>query len=262
MRSQRCTYRLLILLALALVAVVGCARTSILTRDLIGLSGDQTASSDEESSGKDELPTKQAAEACLTTARELEENGHHREAILLYERALTHRPNLPGVAHHLAVLYDLQGQPDRAAVEYRKALAQSPEDADLLNDAGYFHLRRNELGEAETHLRRAVEADPQHEQAWTNLGMVLGRQGRHTESVAAFAHATTEAAANSNVGVILAQQGDYDEARSFLHKSLALDPNLKQPKACLAVLDKLTARPEDTTKPMSKVTALPDHSRD
>ena len=46
------------------------------------------------------------------------------------------------------------------------------------------------------------------------------------------------AAAHSNVGVLLAKQGHYDQAKQEFHQALASDPTLQQPKAFLAYLDK------------------------
>ena len=46
------------------------------------------------------------------------------------------------------------------------------------------------------------------------------------------------AAAHSNVGVLMAKQGRYDQAKQAFHQALAPDPTLQQPKAFLAYLDK------------------------
>src|SRR4051794_26529618 len=61
-----------------------------------------------------ELPEDRAAEVCLATARELEKMGNEHEAIDQYEKARKHNPQLPQPTRRLAVLYDRQGDLDRA----------------------------------------------------------------------------------------------------------------------------------------------------
>lgn len=186
---------------------------------------------------KGELPASQAAAACLATAEELERNGHLREASLLYEKARRHDPRRIDYARRLAVLYDLQGESERAAVEYQQSLAAHPADADLWNDAGYFHYRQQRLDQAATHLRRALELQPGHARAQVNLGIVLAAQGNYADSYSLFAAVLGEAAAHANVGALMARQGRRDEARHALRQALALDPSLPQPRALLEHLD-------------------------
>lgn len=181
-----------------------------------------------------ELSPAQAAQACIVTAEELEKAGHGREAIALYERARRHDPDQIDYSRRLAVLYDQAGDAPRARSEYDKALAQHPDNADLCNDAGYFHLQQGELTEAEKMLRQALARDANHQRAWTNLGIVLAQQGRYQDSFEAFAKVSGAAAAHANVGAIMARQGRLEEAEQAFRKALQLNPRLPQPRAFLA----------------------------
>ena len=185
-----------------------------------------------------ELPPKEAAQACVVTAKDLFDQGYDREATLLFERARQLDPKHTNVGRFLAVLYDRQNDTARAKTEYDQALKLAPKDADLLNDVGYFHYRRAQWQEAESRFREALAQDPKLERAKTNLGMTLGHQGRMQEAYEIFAEAVGPAAAHSNVGILLAKQGHRAEAINAFHKSLALDPGLEQAKACLACLEK------------------------
>lgn len=118
-----------------------------------------------------ELPPGKAAQACLTTARACASKGYVREAIQEYRMARQINPDLPEVAWRLAVLYDQQGDFDRAEIEYRQALAVQPNNTELLNDMGYYHYRRGQPAEAEKYLRQALELNPGQKPAWGNLGM-------------------------------------------------------------------------------------------
>ena len=185
-----------------------------------------------------ELPPKEAARACLVAAEELQNNGHVDQAILLYEKARKDDPTLKSVSHHLAVLYDSQGDSIRSLAEYNKALETDPKNPGLLSDFGYYHFERGNLAEAERLLRNALAIDVNHQKALCNLGLVLAGQGRFDESFAAFAKVVGPAAAHSNVGVLLAKQGRYDQARQAFRQALATDSTLPQPKAFLAYLDR------------------------
>jgi len=196
-------------------------------------------------SSEAELPPKPAAQLCLATARQMQEKGQVQQAIYLYEKARQDDPSLTAVAHPLAFLYDQQGDGVRALDEYQKALAVSPKDPDLLNDFGYYYYHRGNLDEAKKWYRQAIALAPAHKQARTNLALVLGNQGQFQESYELFAAVVGPAAAHSNVGVLMAKQGHYDQARESFRKALALDSTLPQPKAFLAYLDRQGVRPDN-----------------
>ncbi len=186
----------------------------------------------------EELPPKQAARACLTTAEEMRAKGHVQQAIFLYEKARRDDPSLTSVAHPLADLYDQQGDGVRALAEYKKALAAAPKDADVQHDFGCYYYRRGNYAEAEPYFRKALSIAPEHQQAGMNLALVLAHQGHFEESYKTFARVVGPAAAHSNVGVLLAKAGRTDEARQEFRQALALDSTLKQPQAFLAYMDK------------------------
>ncbi len=218
---------------LALAGLSGCASGPLLSSLSAAKpsAGDTPPASRSESS--DTLPPKQAAEACLATAKELQAHGHAPEAIILYERARQLNPQ-EQVSRFLAVLYDQQGNDARALAEYRKALELAPHDADLLNDYGYYFYRRRDWRQAEEQFRKAIAQSPEHERAWVNLGLVLGEQERFPESFEAFSKVLGPAAAHSNVGVIMAAHQRKPEAETAFKQALAIQNDLPQPKAFLA----------------------------
>jgi tetratricopeptide (TPR) repeat protein len=184
-----------------------------------------------------ELSPKRAAEVCLAAARELDKQGHEAEAIVLYEKAREHNPDIEQVSRRLAVLYDRQGNSTKAREEYRHALAENPRDADLLNDIGYFFYQRGQLDEAEKWLQQSIDIEPNHARAWVNLGLVYGQQGRYHQSFEAFSKVVSPAAAHSNVGAILAQNGNYNLAQQVLRQAVVQQPDLQQSRVILAHLD-------------------------
>jgi Flp pilus assembly protein TadD len=236
--TTNCPYRILLLAALGFAAAAGCTNTGFLpwktTSPATSADGESAAST----ASREELPPKEAARACMVAGEQMQNSGQVDQAILLYEKARRNDPGLKTIAHHLAVLYDLQGDSTRSLTEYRKAVEAEPKNADVFSDLGYYYFNRDNLGDAERELRKALELDPKHAKALTNLGMVLAAEKRFDESFQTFSQVVGPAAAHSNVGVLLAKQGRNDEARREFHEALALDSTLQQPKAFLAYLDR------------------------
>jgi tetratricopeptide (TPR) repeat protein len=69
-------------------------------------------------------------------------------------------------------------------------LAAHPTDARALFDAGYAADAQNQLDDAASFYRRAVQADPKSFEAQLSLGLLLARQGKLTEARPALAAAT------------------------------------------------------------------------
>jgi Tfp pilus assembly protein PilF len=230
--------RFLLLGLFGFISWLGCASPgfSPLPTSSLANSSDSESAASRQPHG--ELPPKEAAQACLAAAEELQNSGHADQAIVLYEKARKNDPSLKFVSHHLAVLYDAQGDSAHSLAEYNKALESDPKSPGLLSDFGYYYFERGNLPEAERSLRKALAIDPNHQKALCNLGLVLAGQGRFDESFEVFSKVVGPAAAHSNVGVLMAKQGRYDQARQAFHQALATDATLPQPKAFLAYLDR------------------------
>ena len=213
----------LISIWLSLALLAGCQS--------LGDAGRSTVASQPASS--DELPRARAAEACLVTARQLDQNGYAGEAINEYERARQLDPSLTTISRRLAVLYDRQGNDPRAIEEYQAALRESPDDPEVLNDFGFYYVARNNGPEAQRWLQQAVIKDPKSVRAWVNLGTALAEQRKYPESYDAFARYLPPAQALSNVGILEAQQGDYYLAVQSLTRALVADPGLQPTRAAL-----------------------------
>ncbi len=244
--SSTCSISSVLAVAVLFALSSGCVTSSFAPSHLFGDSS--VPAEDGEASGADheELPPKEAARACLLAGEEMQNSGHIEQAIALFEKARSKDPSLKTVPHHLAVLYDAQGDSIRALAEYNKAVEADPKNPSLLSDLGYYCYQRGNHAEAEKSLRAALAVDPKHIKALGNLGLVLAAQGRFDESFAAFSAAVGPAAAHSNLGVLLARQGQYDQAKRAFHQALAIDPTLRQPRA---FLDYLEHRPENGQGP-------------
>lgn len=78
-----------------------------------------------------------------------------------------------------------------AAADLTPWIAAHPADARALFDAGYVADAQNQLDQAAALYRRAVEADPKSFEAQLSLGLLLAREGKFAEARPALAAATT-----------------------------------------------------------------------
>jgi Flp pilus assembly protein TadD len=73
-----------------------------------------------------------------------------------------------------------------ALENFERMLASGKDGALLRFSLGNEHLKAGNAGEAASHLRRAVELDPNYTAAWKLLGRALADDGRHEEALAAY----------------------------------------------------------------------------
>jgi tetratricopeptide (TPR) repeat protein len=233
---------------------------------------------DDQEQAAQALPTDETVRLLVVHGDKLVENGRESLAVAQYEKARALRPDYPGLAHKLAVLYDRLAQDQKAAAEYRRALDQQPHDPSLLNDFGYFHYQRGRYAEAEKYFRQALEICERGGKHWSlpwkavpepaqenlrdrvcvNLGLALAQQQRYQEALATFAKVLTPAQAHYNLAVVMLQQAGHlpperqadqtrlqQQARSHLQQALRLDGSLRQAHALLNELE----NPQPLTPP-------------
>ena len=144
------------------------------------------------------------AQAAIAAGSKLERKGKVKDAIAKYEEARRLDPAAP-VAHRLALLYDRQGEVERARSEFEIAVKISPRDAQLLNDMGYFAFEHGNWSESEKLLRQSLDINSNNERAWVTLGLVLGRQDRYGESYDALAKILSRDEERANQDAIAAK---------------------------------------------------------
>jgi type IV pilus assembly protein PilF len=96
----------------------------------------------------------------------------------------------------LASGYFEQGQTTVALDEVKQALTIDPDFPDAYNLRGLIYLRLNDVRLAEESFRRALAISPNSADVLHNYGWLLCQQGKYTESVQAF----TQALANPTYG--------------------------------------------------------------
>lgn len=201
---------------------------------------------------KDELPNDQLLKLALVAGDEFMKQGHDAEAIQQLERARLLNAKAP-VARKLARLYERQGKFSQALAEYKLALEQNPQDADLCNDVGYCYFQMGDYVQAEQWLKRARSMKAGHPRATVNLAMTIGMQNRHAEALVLFQEVLSPADAHANLAFIYLKQGRRAEAIEAYQQALSLQPDHK---VAASVLPKLKETGESELKPASAPVSL------
>lgn len=232
MRLQYCS-----LIFAVLLIGSGCHHLNVL-HDTAPSDPSTAKDQDDKAPEPKDLTASQSADVCMATAKELEGKGFHREAIAVYERALTFEPNRKGIMHRLARLHARTGDATVARELFETAAAEAPQDVNVLNDFGYFLFEQEDLESAEAKLRHALDLAPDDQRCRANLALTLAAAERFQESLALFEQVVGPAAARSNLAVLLAQAGRLEESRSMLAEVQQMDPANRQADAVQDWMDR------------------------
>jgi Tfp pilus assembly protein PilF len=183
---------------------------------------------------KKEAAKQSEIESELALARLGERRGQSDGAKQLYRKIIEKYPEHPAAYHRLAVLHGRDSNFEEADRYFQRALQMGEPSIDLLSDYGYCLYLQSRYDDAERVLRQALRKKPNHEATCNNLGLVLGAQGRYSESLEAFQRVNSEAEAHANLAYVFSQNGDLENARKGYLQALTLDKQLKS--AAVAVI--------------------------
>ena len=120
----------------------------------------------------------------------------------------------------------------RAEDALNKAVARNPDSVEVHLAAGRLKLSKNQLEEALSDFRRAVELEPSDADALRWLAMGYGQIGRTTEAVRAYQQAVSAQPdyylPHQDLGVYFYNRGQYDEALTEFQTVTRLTPGIAQ----------------------------------
>jgi Flp pilus assembly protein TadD len=122
----------------------------------------------------------------MEQGNQLRRSGKLDDARLVYQSALSISPKNPEVNHCLAIIADKQQKFALADQHYQAALKVLPNDLSLLSDLGYSYSLRGDAEEAEKTWKQALEIDPTHRGALSNLAAIYAKQDRKDEAFTLF----------------------------------------------------------------------------
>ena len=189
------------------------------------------------------------AERLYRRAVEASSRGRVSEAIHHYRELLTLDPGHAPARNNLSLLLESSGDPAEALVQLEEAIADAPDDPQLLVARGSAYSRLKRYTEAETDLRRAARLLPNSAPTLLALGLILWRKGVIREAIQVLRRAIElepgNATAHYYLGEALNQASDLPGARAALERSAELAPEHGRTFRLLGrVLDRL-GRPDD-----------------
>ncbi len=151
-----------------------------------------------------------------------------------YQRALQVFPRHVDALYNLAIVEERLGHTNAAVATYQRYLAVMPDDADVWTQLGLLRERSGDKAGAEADYRRALAADAKFGRARHNLGVLLQEQGRWDEArehLEAFVKAEEGAGRPSgegyySLGLLELSLGRGKEAKQRLQQALAIDPDV------------------------------------
>ncbi len=157
--------------------------------------------------------------------------GKHdwREAIRQLRWTLEYLPKSPDVHNSLGQAYLADGNTDRAAIEFRRAVALRPDFAEAYYNMAQALERRKDENGATQFYKWAIKAQLPTAEAHDAQGFILAHQGdlpgAESEFEAALKDDPSLAVAHFHLGTAFWREKRYQEAVAELKKSLALDPS-------------------------------------
>jgi len=144
--------------------------------------------------------------------------GNWTHAAQLLEEAVRDDPQFLVGHVNLITVYAHLGDTGKVDEHYRKALALSPDSAELQNTQGLVAKVAGRTADATAHFLKAVEVDPSHYTSYENLGLIAFEAGdldtarRRYEQAAAIAPSSQ--IAWTMIGTIHLRQGRPEQARA------------------------------------------------
>lgn len=157
-----------------------------------------------------------------------ERTGNYPGAVRAYQRGLAVAPENVELLNALGFSLFQQGESAAAVEALEKALEVDPGHAKAHNNMALASIDLGELEIAEAHYRESLAIEP-HPAIYNDLGFVLERQGLSEEAVELYRQALAldpeSPAASFNLGSALARAGEYVEAERLLRVALEKRPN-------------------------------------
>lgn len=155
--------------------------------------------------------------------------GVWRDSATLYAYVLANTPRPSRIAfNNLAGLLAEQGRYAEAIVYYDRALEIQPDYDEARANLGNALAAQGKTDEAIAQYREALRANPNSMVAHHNLGLALVKQGKIDEALEHYRRAVEInpgfLEGQNNLGLLLALRGQYQEAMEHLRKAIEIRP--------------------------------------
>jgi tetratricopeptide (TPR) repeat protein len=184
------------------------------------------------------------------------DRGYLEQAKAFFELAKKEDPSGAGAWYGLGTIF-LQQQNTKEAREcFERAIHSNADYPTIVpnawNNLGILAGREGKSDEAIGYFQKALEMSPDHVVALQNLGNAYRQKKDWDDAKRVLEHALTvspeDAEANYSLGMVYAQLNDTERAYAFLQKALVAKPDFPEALNNLGILYLRTRRPEEAAK--------------
>ncbi len=154
--------------------------------------------------------------------------GRPEKAAAEFRQALAIDPRQDAAVLGLANSEELRGDFDAAEQAYLEAIASQPDDWYVRSHLGAFYFRQVRLEDALLSFQEVIRLTPGNARAHLNLGAALQMLGREEEAIAAYETSISikpNYRAHSNLATLYRSQGRFAEAADSYRRALELEDN-------------------------------------
>lgn len=156
--------------------------------------------------------------------------GQNRMGQDLLMQAVADDPGLWRAWNAIGRNHDMEGEWDKALVNYDRALAVNAGAPSIYNNRGVAQLMQGRYEAAAKSFRQALMLDADSAVAQMNLRLAIAWQGRYREALSGLKADRLPEALN-NVGFIAMRRGDYDVAETYFRQAMAKSPSFYEKAA-------------------------------
>ena len=175
-----------------------------------------------------------------------ERNEVWSSRVTFWSDNLEKTPANPRVHNNLGFALVTENKLQQAEHHFLEAVRLDPEYDETHSNLGALYQRLGEFEKAHYHLKEAIRLDPE-ETPLFNLGVLMHQQGEQDEALAYYRIVLMlnrqHAPALNNSGVILLQRRAFKQARQHFLYALKADPNYQDAQKNLTLVTSLMSQP-------------------
>ena len=189
--------------------------------------------------------------------------GKLQDSLIANQRAVAISPNDAEVHSNLGITLQELGRLEDAAASYSKAITIKPDLVEAHSNLGITLQELGRLEDAETSYKKAIAIKPDYAEAHSNLGITLQELGRLEDAEKSYKKAIAikpdYAEAHSNLGLTLKELGRLEDAETSYNKAIAIKPDLAEAHSNLgATLQELGRLKDAETSYKKAISIKPD----
>ena len=168
---------------------------------------------------------------CLSGKNKYEDAGSQ------FRMAIAANPEYSASYAGLGIVYDMEGDHEKAIDCYKKAIEFNPANPSYYNNLGASLMSADKYDEAVKYFRESIALKPDSARSINNLGLAYGMLGEYDKAYEMFEKGGSKASACNNMGYVYRLKGKRTKAVEMYKKAIQLDPGFSQALRSLEEID-------------------------